>query len=560
MLIELRISNFALIEQVSLQFQSGFTVLTGETGAGKSLLIDAIGMLVGGRASTDQIRSGEEEAQVEAAFHLPDHHALLGRLRHDGVIGLRDSDLIIKRVLSRSGRHRIYLNGSLCPLRVLEDFGGILVDIHGQHEQQSLLSPASQLDAVDAFGCLQDLRTKYEDSYGRWKYLLAQLEAMKHANRDRVQLEHLLRFQMEEIDQAGLKQDEEADLQIERQRLVHAHRLRELAEEIYIGLQGDEQGVLPLLGRLGRPLQELGLTDTTIEDWDGLLTGAVIQLKELAGRLRNYADRIEADPERQAIVENRLDLFQRLKKKYGGTVDSVLATANRARAEIRAMEDHEDHLSSATHESQDACRRVRDLARQLSKKRRDAAKRLASLVGEELEALYMPESRFEISFDDQSSIDPGPTGEDRMEFQLSSNIGEPAKPLARIASGGELSRIMLALKTVLAEQDHVPVLVFDEIDTGMGGATAAAVGKRLKNLGSFHQVFCITHLPQVASQAEHHVVVEKGSDNCRTATTVKVLKGIDREEEVARMIGGLAVTKKVRETAAELIAGSKDTC
>jgi DNA repair protein RecN (Recombination protein N) len=558
MLTELRIANFALIEQLHLRFQPGFTVLTGETGTGKSLLIDAIGLLVGGRASAEQIRSGEEEALLEASFHLPDSHPIVLRLRDDGTIEERDSELILKRVLSRSGRHRIYLNGNLCPLRILEELGGTLVDIHGQHEQQSLLSTGKQLDAVDAFGSLQELRAQYEETYRMWKNLLAQLEALKNAGADRVRLEELLRFQLQEIDQAGLRRDEEAALQAERQRLLHVHRLRELAEEVYAGLQSDEQGVLMQLGRMERLLSELRQTDTEMEDCGEVIAGASIQLKDLAGRLRDYADRMEADPDRQNAVEDRLDLIHRLKKKYGGTIGAVLATGDRAREELQSIDGYENRLSGTTADVQEVLRRLRDLAKQLSKKRREASKRVTTLVGTELTALKMEHMMFNVSLSsDESFEDFGLTGSDRVEFMLSSNTGEPPRPLARIASGGELSRIMLALKTVLAERDHVPVLVFDEIDTGVGGAVAAAMGTRLKKLGSFHQVFCITHLPQIASQAEHHLLVEKGQDKGRTSTSVKVLNGIGREEEIARMLGGAMVTKKIRETAAELIAGAR---
>jgi DNA repair protein RecN (Recombination protein N) len=559
MLSELRIVNFALIEQLSLQFKSGFTVLTGETGAGKSLLIDAIALLVGGRASTDQIRSGEEEAQLEAAFHLSDTHPLIQRLRLDEVIGQNESELILRRVLSRSGRHRVYLNGSLCPLRVLEELGGTLVDIHGQHEQQSLLATAKQLDALDGFGRLFELRGKYEQVYRGWKELRTQLEALQSNAVDRTRLEDMLRFQVQEIEQAGLLPDEEECLRSERQRLVHAHRLRELIQEAYAELQEDEQAVLTRLGRIGKILAELSATDPEMGDCDQLVKESAIHLKELAERLRNYGQELEADPDRQAIVEDRLDLIQRLKKKYGGSVEAVIMTGRRVQEELQLLDNREDRISELTVRLDEEACRLRMLAEQLSRKRIDAAKRMTTLTGAELAALKMEQAVFQITVSIDESVGcPGPTGRDRVEFLLSSNPGEPPRPLVRIASGGELSRIMLALKTVLAEMDKVPVLVFDEIDTGVGGAVAAAMGTRLRQLGSFHQVFCITHLPQVASQAEHHLLVEKGLDSQRTSTSVRVLKGMGREEEIARMLGGLTITKKVRETAAELIAGSKE--
>jgi DNA repair protein RecN (Recombination protein N) len=558
MLAELRIVNFALIEQLSLQFQSGFIVLTGETGAGKSLLIDAIALLVGGRASTDQIRSGEAEAQLEAAFHLPDTHPLLQRLRLHEIIGQNESELILRRVLSRSGRHRVYVNGNLCPQRVLEELGGTLVDIHGQHEQQSLLATAKQLDALDAFGRLLELRGRYEQAYQGWKDLRMQWDALQSDLVDRTRREDLLRFQAREIEQAGLLPDEEEQLHNERRRLVHAHRLRELAHETHVELQADEQAVLTRLGRIGRILAELGQTDPEMDDCELTVTESAIQLKELAGRLRDYAQQLEADPERQIVVEDRLDLIQRLKKKYGGTIEAIVAMGKGVQEELQLLDNHETRSAELTARLDEESHRLRTLAQQLSKKRIDAAKRMTTLVEAELVALKMEQAIFQVTVSSDESVDGlGPIGRDRVEFLLSSNPGEPPRPLGRVASGGELSRIMLALKTVLAEMDQVPVLVFDEIDTGVGGAVAAAMGTRLRKLGAFHQVFCITHLPQVASQAEHHLLVEKGLEGQRTSTSVRALKGIGQEEEIARMLGGLTITKKVRETAAELIAGAQ---
>ncbi|TKB62595.1 MAG: DNA repair protein RecN [Nitrospira sp.] len=559
MLVELRIVNFALIEQLSLQFQSGFTVLTGETGAGKSLLIDAIALLVGGRASTDQIRSGEDEAQLEAAFSLPDTHPLLQRLRLQDIIGQNESELILRRVLSRSGRHRVYVNGSLYPLRVLEELGGTLVDIHGQHEQQSLLATTKQLEALDGFGRLTELREQYEHTYQGWKELRRELEALQFDIVDRGKREDLLRFQVQEIEQAGLLPDEEEQLRSERQRLMHANRLRELAHEAHAELQADEQAVLTRLGRVGRTLTELVQIDPAMGDCEHIATESAIPLKELAGRLRDYSQRLEADPARQAVVEDRLDLIQRLKKKYGGSAEAVIATGQRVQEELQLLDNHQERTAELTVQLDAEAHRLRTLAQQLSKNRTDAAKRMTTSVEAELAALKMEQAIFQVMVSsDESPEGIGPAGCDRVEFLLSSNPGEPPRPLGRVASGGELSRIMLALKTVLAEMDQVPILVFDEIDTGVGGAVAAAMGTKLRELGSFHQVFCITHLPQVASQAEHHLLVEKGLDGQRTSTSVRMLKGVGREEEIARMLGGSIITKKVRETAAELIAGAKE--
>jgi DNA repair protein RecN (Recombination protein N) len=558
MLAELRIVNFALIEQLHIQFQSGFTVLTGETGAGKSLLIDAIALLVGGRGSAEQIRSGEEEALLEASFHLPSTHPLLGKLRALDILGPHDTDLVLKRILSRSGRHRVYVNGGLSSLRVLEELGGTLVDVHGQHEQQSLLASAKQLEAVDAFGSALPIRNLYEAAYRTWKDLEAQLDALRRLGSDRTRLEELLRFQLNEIEQAALSTDEEEQLHAERQRLGHAHRLRELAETSYAELQGDERAILVQLARNGRLLGELGRTDPAMRDCETQLQEAAIQLKDLAGRLRDYAADLEADPKRLEFVDDRLERIHRLKAKYGGSIEAVIGTAERARQELATMENHASRIADVTKQLNAAECTVIERAEELTKKRREAAKRLTTVVAKELAALKMEHTTFDIVV---TTVDIpaefGTTGRDRVEFVLSSNVGEPPRPLSRIASGGELSRIMLALKTVLAERDHVPVLVFDEVDAGVGGAVAAAMGTRLRKLGAFHQVFCITHLPQVASHAEHHLRVAKDQDGKRTTTAVNVLTGLGREEEIARMIGGETVTSKVRATAAELIAGAK---
>ncbi|HEY6972753.1 MAG TPA: DNA repair protein RecN [Nitrospiraceae bacterium] len=558
MLAELRIANFALIEQLNLQFQPGYTVLTGETGAGKSLLIDAIGLLVGGRASADQIRSGEEEAILEAAFQLTSPHPLLEQLRAKGLVGADDTELILRRVLSRSGRHRVFVNGSLCPLRTLEELGGTLVDILGQHEQQSLLSHGAQLEALDAFGRTLDLRARYQQAYQTWNDLRVQAAVVQAEAADRAQRAELLRFQHQEIEQAGLQPGEDEILQTERQRLVHARRLGELAQAAYEGLQGDEQGVLSHLTRVVRALSDLVHTDVSMQDCQQAATEAMIQLKDLAGQLRDYTENLESDPSRQTAVEDRLDLIQRLKKKYGGSIVTVVEFGERVKGELEAIATHNDTMAVLTAKVEEARESLWELALQLSKKRAEAAKRMKTFVKEELAVLKMDQAAFDIVVTSAEAIESaGPSGRDDVEFLISTNRGEPLKPLARVASGGELSRVMLALKTILAEMDQVPVLVFDEVDSGVGGAVAAAMGTRLRRLGAFHQVFCITHLPQVASQADHHLVVEKEQNRKRTTASVRTLTGIGREAEIARMLGGETVTQKVRATAAELLSETK---
>ena len=555
MLTELRIVNFAILEELSLRFEPGFTVLTGETGAGKSLLIDAIALLVGGRASADQIRFGTEEASLEAAFHLPDRHPLQARLRDQGILGPADSELIVRRVIARSGRNRVYLNGTMSSLHALEELGGTLVDLHGQHDQQSLLATATQRSVVDAFGNLQERCAAYRRGYETWKAACEERDRLIRESQHRSQREELLRFQSAELDEAALREGEDEELQNERRRLSSSQQIGALAAEAMERVNAEGQGILAQLALTERALGELLLIDSTVGELARLTREAKVVLKEMAGQLRDYAERVEANPERLGVIEDRLAVIQKLKKKFGGSLAEVLGAHRKIKDELEQLQDSDEQLGKLRQRINEQQADLALLARQLFLKRGEAAKRMAKVVRQELEALKMGQTVFEIHVTaDAGELEFGPDGIDQVEFRLSTNAGEPAKPLSKVASGGELSRVMLALKTVLADRDHVPVLIFDEIDTGVGGAVAAAIGKRLRGLGRYHQVFCITHLPQVAAQGQHHLCVEKSQDGNRTVTTVHPLIGKGRENEIARMLGGLTVTKKVRETAAELIA------
>ena len=559
MLTELRILNFAILEELSLRFEAGFTILTGETGAGKSLLIDAIALLVGVRASAEHIRHGQEEASLEAAFQIPDRHPILSRLRDQGLLGAADSQLIVRRVISRSGRNRVYLNGSMCSLHALEELGGTLVDIHGQHDQQSLFSSATQLEVVDAFGGLLELRDRYRQAYDVWKVLCEERDEVSARMQDRAGREEFLRFQHAELEDAALQTGEDEALQHERRRLGASQRIGALTSEVLDRLNADGQGVLVNLGLMERALGELTEIDAEMGDASRLAVEARVILKEVAGQVRDYAEGLDADPARLAAIEDRLSVIQKLKKKYGGTIEAALELHQRIKHELDGLEGSDAQVEQLGRRIEQQNAELRKLAQQLSQKRADAAKRMTKVVRQELGELRMGQTVFEVQVRSEAGEGaPGPDGVDQVEFLLSTNAGEPPKALSKVASGGELSRVMLALKTVLAERDHVPVLIFDEIDTGVGGAVAAAIGKRLRGLGRYHQVFCITHLPQVASAAHHHLCVEKWQRGARTVTTVKALQGSAREGEIARMLGGATITKKLRETAAELIAGALD--
>ncbi len=559
MLTELRIANFAVIDRLTLQFSTGFHVFTGETGAGKSILVDAIALLVGGRATTDVIRAEADEAEVEAAFTLPEDGPLLMRFRSSGVLEPRDTELIIRRVIARSGRNRVYLNGRLTPLHVLEALAGTLLDLHGQHDQQSLLSVSHQLNAVDEFGGLVALRADYTRHHEQWKVRQQTLEEAVRQQHERAQREDYLRYQFRELETAALAPGEEETLLLERQRLAHVKRLRDLGEEAYDRLYGSDASVLKELSVAEDRLAEVTSVDETASEWKALCHDAAVNLQEVTRQLRGYLQGLEQDPERLSAVEDRLHAIQQLKRKHGGSFESVLARAAELRAELSQLGGSQARIAELQELVKGDADEVRALARSLSEARVRAAVRLEARVKKELGSLRMGQTQLQVVATANPDLSAcTATGWDRVEYLLSTNPGEPPLPLAKVASGGELSRVMLALKTVLAERDAVPTLIFDEVDAGVGGAVAEVMGRRLKALGAHHQVFCITHLPQVASKADLHFVVEKAVQQKRTVVRVRRLDGKAREDEIARMLGGLRITQAVRQTAAEMVSDARE--
>ena len=557
MLTELRISNFGVIEQLAVRFGSGFIVFTGETGAGKSLLIDAVTLLVGGRASVEHIRAQADEADLEAVFVLPPDHSLLHMLQSKEFARAGETEILIRRVISRAGRNRTYLNANLCPVHVLEELGGALVDVHGQHDQQSLLSPSAQLDALDAFGRLHPLRRDYQAAYKIWRDRSTELETVTAQIAQRREREDLLRFQLQEIADGGVQAGEDLRLEQERPRLRHSQQLSELSSQLYELLYAGEQGALSILASARKVVSHMEAVDSTITAWTKIVEEAVIPLRDLAEQVRQYQDRIEANPERLLEVEQRLDRLNRLAKKYGGSLEAVLALQESLRVQLAQLDTADAHLDTLARAVEEGAKYVQDLAVRLSRKRREAAKKLTTLVTQELTALRMDRTCFTVEVSGIQG-EMSQTGQDAVEFLFSANPGEPLKSLARVASGGELSRVMLALKTILADNDQVPVLIFDEVDAGVGGAVAEVMGGRLRDLGRHHQVLCVTHLQQVASQAHAHYLVEKDVRQERTVTQLRLLKPKEREEEVARMLAGITVTKRARAAAAEMIGNAKD--
>lgn len=559
MLTELRISNFGVIEQLAVTFGSGFIVFTGETGAGKSLLIDAVTLLIGGRASADQIRAQADEADLEAAFQLTPEHPLLQLLQTKGFARPGETDIVIRRVISRTGRNRTYLNGNLCPVHVLEELGGALVDVHGQHEQQSLLSPSAQLDALDAYGRLQTLRQEYHDARALWGKRVGELEMRTAEIARRREREDLLRFQFQEITEAAIEAGEDVRLDQERPRLMHSQQLGDLADQLHELLYAGEDSVLSQLASARKLVSRMETIDAAVSDWARSVEDAVVPLREFAAQVRHYRDQVDANPARLAEIEQRMDRLQRLSKKYGGSLDAVLTLQESLRAQLDQLDTAETQVQELTRAVEAGRRQLGEVAERLTRKRVEAAKALTTSVTKELGALRMERTRFAVVVAQVAGDEPyGQTGQDAVEFVFSANPGEPVKSIAKVASGGELSRIMLALKTILAESDRVPVLIFDEVDAGVGGAVAEVMGARLRDLSRHHQVLCVTHLPQVGSQAHAHFVVEKQVRQKRTVTHVRQLTPQEREEEIARMLAGVTVTKTARAAAAEMIESARD--
>ncbi len=550
MLKELNIKNFAIIDQVRVEFAPGLNVFTGETGAGKSIVVDALNLALGERASADLIRTGCDEAVIEAAFELNGGNAAEVRrmLGEQGIEAKEGEDLIVRRVLSSSGKNKVYINGSLANLATLAAVGANLADIHGQHEHQSLLSLDRQLDMLDSFGGLEADRNAVAAEYRRLLDVRKILAELQEGERDRAQREDMLRFQKSELDAAQLKPGEDAELS-------HAQRVMASSEKLAAGsamaeeaLYSSDGSALAILKKAISGLKDIAEIDSTLQGALELCVSGGAQIEEAARMLASYRDRVEFDPQRLEAIGDRLDLIQKLKKKYGNSIEEIIAFGMRASADLERMERSTEDIEHCKSEIQAIKFVLTDKAALLTKKRGAAAQELEKKIEAELGQLGMKKTAFTVKIAQEpggetfSGLKAGPDGADRVEFLIAPNPGEEARPLARIASGGELSRIMLALKTILAAGDRIPTLVFDEVDAGIGGAVAEEVGKKLKRISTKRQVFCITHLPQIASMAGSHYGVSKTVKKDRTITDVRLLDKQERVDEIARMLGGSTIT------------------
>ncbi len=560
MLKLLKIKNIAVVAGVELELDGGLTALTGETGAGKSILIDALGLLLGARASPDLIRTGEDQAVVEA---IVESAAATRVLEAHGIPAEDGEDIILRREIHASGKGRASVNGALVPVSVLRELAPLVAIIHGQHGAQGLLDAGSHLEVLDRNAGLGDDAVAVAESYRAVREIEAALVALRASRTDAERKRDALVHQMEEIDRASLTRGEEESLRQEKVVQGNAGRLAELTAEAYALLYDAEGAVLPRLGQVFRKVEDLGRIDARFAPFVEARASMRAPLEDLAFFLRDYAQTLEVTPGRLDEIENRLALIERLKRRYGGTVEELLAAAAAARealARLAAPEAHERALESRREE---AAVLFLSRAHSLSKRRRAAGKDLAARVQSELAELAMEKTRFEVQLrplaPSGDALDPAHWSErglEAIEFLLSPNPGEELRPLARIASGGELSRILLALNAVAATDAPAETLVFDEVDAGIGGRVAEVVGRKLRTVAKSHQVLCVTHLPQIASLADRHYAVTKREVKGRTVTDVHPIDGPERIEEVARMLGGATITDTTRKHAREMVKQS----
>jgi DNA repair protein RecN (Recombination protein N) len=548
MLRELQITNLAIIEKLHVEFHGGLNILTGETGAGKSIIIDAVNLILGGRASSDLIRSGADEASVEGIFDLCGNPSLL---RHLLDIGIEcDGELLVRRVVYRGGKNRVFIAGGLATTAMLSDICRTLITIYGQHESQSLLKTDHHLRLLDGFSGSLQLREDFAARFDEFQKARGELEALEQGEREAARRLDLLSFQSEEIAKAKLHPGEEAELAQERTLLAHGEKLSYLSQQAFDTLYGGDQALLGLLRRTITGVAEAKLIDHHLCPVLETLEAAYALLEDASLTLRDYAAGVEADPARLEQLDDRLDVINRLKRKYGEEVVEILTYQREVDAELATLAGREEARGELTLRLALIQQELAALGATLSRARRLGACALKAGMERELAELAMPHALFETSFD--PSVEPKSWGFERAEFLFSPNPGEPPKPLAKIASGGELSRLMLALKQLHPESE-VPTLIFDEVDSGIGGATSALVGVKLKRVALSQQVLAITHLPQVAAFADLHLKVEKSVSLGRTATSVKRLEGEERVAEVARMLSGARVTEKTLEHAREMI-------
>lgn len=567
MLHEIHIQNYAVIDELTVEFHSGLNLLSGETGSGKSIVVDALGLALGGRAATDVIRTGCDRATITACFRAPESPAWQTLLADLGVGGTDGEEIIFRRVIHSNGRSRLLLNDQSVTASGVRALADLLIEVHGQNEQVALFAPEAQLELLDRFTGADELRQQVAELYLRRRQFETELESISQDEQDRLRAIDLLSFQLRELDQAELEPGEDARLEEEKRVLAHREKILSAVSTVYGALYEDENSACERAGVAGRALEDLRSYDSSFDTHTQALREARAQLEDLALTVRDYARNLDSSPRRLEEVEDRLAALDRIKRKYGKTIEQAIAYREKVREQLSGFEHSDQRREELTRELKQVAAKFRGAAEELSQRRREAAAQLEKLVLKELAALSMEKTRFAVQFETASERDyhsGGPKGIDAVEFKISTNPGEDLRPLGKIASGGELSRIMLALKTVLGTQRlgrnngtkmvGGPTFIFDEVDTGIGGRVAESVGQRLKSLSQTAQVICVTHLAQIACFADHHYYVEKFERAGRSHTVVRRLEGEkERSKELARMLSGSQVTEAVLKHAVTML-------
>ena len=552
MLNFIKIKNLALVEDVTWELGRGLVGVTGETGAGKSIIVGALKLILGERADRSLIRTGQEQCSVEASFNLDDLKRISQILDDAGVEPCEDNTLLVKRVVSTSGTNKQFINGSATTMQVLKEVGEFLVDLHGPHDHQSLHSRERQLDMLDKYAGSEPALVAYHLAWKQWRSTTAELEELRTSERASQQQIDMLKYQIQEISAARLKPGEDEQIESRHHMVANSARLSELCGEMVERLGEGKDSILSSLREVSRMAHELERIDPASTKIFEEFESAVIVLRELESSVRDYAGDLELDPKEFAALEERMAAIQKLKRKYAPSVDAILAHLADCENKLAKMEGRTDEIERLEHLQKAHLAEVEKTGKALSKKRSDAAPKLAKDVSRHLADLGFKQSLFEVHL--SALQEPGPDGLEEVDFQFAPNPGEPMKPLRLTASSGEMSRVLLAVKSALAKQDSVGLLVFDEIDANVGGNIAEAVGHKMAAIGKSRQVIAITHFPQVASLAASHYVVTKEVHDKRTKSTIREITGTERVEELARMLGGKI--ESAREHARSLLSGA----
>ena len=555
MLQELSIKDFAIIDEIQISFQPKMTVLTGETGAGKSIIIDALGLLAGGRGSTEFIRKGEKKAVIQGLFTLPREANTYNILEEYG-IDSEDGQIILQRDLYRGGRNICRINGMMVNLATLRKIGETLIDIHGQNEHQELMKPENHIDLLDEYDKkTSELRNQYQVVYQNYRKLKLSMEKKEADEKAWAQRLDMLNFQVKEIGEAGLKINEEDELVEEKNKLDNFQAIHDALELSYQILSGEKIDVVGNLGNAMNELSDVSDLSENLQEINTKISDAFYSLEDAARDISDELDSMEWNGERLNEIEERLELIHQLKRKYGDTIEDILHYHIRIVKELREMENAEQNSEKQERQLSEALEKVKELAIKLSKQRKKSAKKLEKMIHEQLSALYMDKAVFEVKFLNNSKLYS--KGIDKVEFYIQTNPGEEMGPLAKIASGGELSRIMLALKTIFSQKMGVTSIIFDEVDTGVSGRVAQAIAEKISQISNNSQVLCITHLPQVAAIADNHYYISKSVNDGRTETSLEELDEKQKIREIARMLSGSEITELTLKHAEELIKMSK---